>query len=139
MPIILEETKSILEQLDTPEQWFLAHNLDTFSDHLFKTVKNAFPINGVPTYIEDELIGLKETLDLAAECYRKALREIIGFLKDDLEILESKKAKEAPMKNNEKKKVLSHLAEDTKEYKEAIKEDAKLKKVLKAPKPKKKK
>lgn len=138
MPLIAENTQSILEQLDTPEQWFLAHNLDSFTDHLFSTVKNAYPINSVPTYIEDELVGLKETLDLAAECYRKALGEIIGFLKDDLEILESKKAKEAPMKNEVKKKVLSHLKEDTKDFKAQIKDDAKLKKVLKAPKPKKK-
>lgn len=34
------------------------------------------------------------------------------------------------MKNGMKKKVLKHLKEDTKEYKEQIKDDVKLKKTL---------
>lgn len=42
------------------------------------------------------------------------------------------------MKAATKKTVLKHLAEDTKEFKEQIRDDAKLKKKLKA-KPKKKK
>lgn len=35
------------------------------------------------------------------------------------------------MKASDKKKVISHLKKDTKEFKEQIKEDAKLKKMLK--------
>ena len=42
------------------------------------------------------------------------------------------------MKNSEKKKVIKHLKEDTHEFKEQIKDDSKLKKMLMAKKPKKK-
>jgi len=42
------------------------------------------------------------------------------------------------MKNGEKKKVLKHLKEDTHEFKEQLKDDVKLKKMLIAKKPKKK-
>lgn len=42
------------------------------------------------------------------------------------------------MKNGEKKKVLKHLKEDKKEFKEQIKDDQKLKKVLMSPKKKSK-
>lgn len=120
MPLVLEETRSLLEQLDTPEHWMLAHTLDTFTDSLFNCVKNGFPINAVPHYIEDELIGLKETIDLAAECYRKALGAVIGFLKDDLEEMENKKAKEEDM-DREIRKVKKVIAKDSDKEMKAMK------------------
>lgn len=119
MPLILEETKSLVERLDLPENWFLAYNIDTFSNAIVDVIKNAFPINAVPNYIEDELIGLQETLELTAQCYRNCLGNIINYLREELDEHGLEKLEEKM--DREIRKVKKVIAKDSDKEMKAMK------------------